>query len=78
MTGQDGIHKLSSMRANQLDKLSLKCSVKASSPAFKSSFFFRTHLLWNVLPLGIKEASTLGEFESKLKHHMWDGILDPH
>ena len=29
MTGQDGIHKLSSMRANQLDKLSLKCSVKA-------------------------------------------------
>ena len=78
MTGQDGIHKLSSMRANQLDKLSLKCSVKASSPAFKSSFFFWTHLLWNVLPLGIKEASTLGEFESKLKHHMWDVILDPH
>ena len=77
MTGQDGIHKLSSMRANQMDKLSLKCSVKASSPAFKSSFFFRTHLLWNVLPLGIKEASTLGEFESKLKHHMWDVILDP-
>ena len=78
MTGQDGIHKLSSMRANQMDKLSLKCSVKASSPAFKSSFFFLTHLLWNVLPLGIKEASTLGEFESKLKHHMWDFILDPH
>ena len=78
MTGQDGIHKLSSMRANQLDKLSLKCSIQASSPAFKSSFFFRTHLLWNVLPLGIKEASTPGEFESKLKHHMWDVILDPH
>ena len=78
MTGQDGIHKLSSMRANQLDKLSLKCSIKASSPAFKSSFFFRTHLLWNVLPLGIKEASTPSEFESKLKHHMWDVILDPH
>ena len=78
MTGQDGINKLSSMRANQLDRLSLKCSVKASSPAFKSSFFFRTHLLWNVLPLGIKEATTPGEFESKLKHHMWDVILDPH
>ena len=37
MTGQDGIHKLSSMRANQMDKLSLKCSVKASSPAFKGA-----------------------------------------
>ena len=72
MTGQDGIHKLSSMRPNQLDKLSLKCSVnKASSPVFKSSFFFRTHLLWNVLPLSIKEASTPCEFESRMKHQMW-------
>jgi len=78
LTDQEGIHKLSNMRANQVDKLALKCSVKASSPAFKSSFFFRTHLLWNVLPTEIKEISTPGEFETKLKHHMWDVILDPH
>jgi hypothetical protein len=78
LTDQEGIHKLSNMRANQVDKLALKCSVKASSPAFKSSFFFRTHLLWNVLPTEIKEISAPGEFETKLKHHMWDVILDPH
>ena len=78
LSGQEGIQKLSSMRTNQRDMFSLKCSKKASSPAFKSSFFFRTHLLWNVLPTDIKEVSAPGEFESKLKHHMWDVILDPH
>ena len=62
MTGQDGIHKLSSMGANQLDRLSLKCSVKASSPAPNPAPSFG--------PLGIKEASTPGVFELKLKHHM--------
>ena len=78
MSGQEGIHKLPSMRANQLDRLSLKCSIEATSPAFKSSFFFRAHLLWNLLPMNIKEVSTPNEFETKLKHHMWDVTLDPH
>ena len=75
---KDTSNYMSSMRANQQDAMSLKCSAKASAPAFKSSFFFRTHLLWNYLPTDVKETSTPNEFKTKLEHHMWDIILDPH
>ena len=71
-------HNISSMRSNRFDKLSLKCTVEARSQSFKSSFFFRTHLLWNLLPTNIKETVSSNEFKCKLKHHMWDVILDPH
>ena len=78
LSDHSGSKKLSSMRSNKLDRLSLKCSAEASSPAFKSSFFFRTHLLWNLLPTDIKEIPIVNEFENKLKHHMWDVVIDPH
>lgn len=78
LSGHSGSKKVSSIRSNKLYRLSLKCTAEASSPAFKSSFFFRTHLLWNLLPTDIKELSTVNEFASKLKLHMWDIILDPH
>lgn len=76
--GSQVANSISSMRANKLDRLCLKCSVEARSPAFKNSFFFRTHLSWNLLPTEIKETTVSSEFQNKLKHHMWDVILDPH
>ena len=69
---------LSSMRSNKLDQLSLKCTVDAKSPSFKISFFFRTHILWNLLPTVVKETVSSTDFRNKLKNHMWDIILDPH
>ena len=62
-----------SMRENQLNSLSLKCSILKPPPRFYvASFFFRTHLQWNVLPTVFIPV----EFETKLKHHMRD-VVNP-
>ena len=66
-----------SIRNTRFGKLSLKCTIEAKTPAFKNSFFFRTHILWNNIPVEIRESTVKGEFQSKLKHHLWDVALDP-
>ena len=43
---------------------------------FKNSFFFRTHLLWNILPLQIKIIENYELFKKELEGYLWDGILD--
>ena len=68
---------MSAMRNDRLDILSLKCNIEAKSPALKNNFFYRTHLLWNRLPKEIRELDNICDFQKKLKHHMWDVILDP-
>ena len=68
---------MSVMRNDRLDILSLKCNIEAKSPALKNNFFYRTHLLWNRLPKEIRELDNICDFQKKLKHHMWDVILDP-
>ena len=69
---------LSQMRSNRYDTFSLKCTIKAPTPVFKKSFFFRTHLRWNELPSDLKNVNETNDFAIKLKHYMWDIILDPH
>ena len=69
---------LSQLRTARFDKLALKCTVDARAPSFKNSFFFRTHLLWNVLPTDIKEIPCPISFKDKLVRHMWDIAIDPH
>ena len=72
-----GVPDLCSVRRNRYDQLSLKCNVEAKSFAFKNGFFFRTHLLWNDLPVKVRELSDKSTFMTQLKDHMWDVILDP-
>ena len=43
---------------------------------FKNSFFFRTHILWNILPLQIKIIESYELFKKELEGYLWDGILD--
>ena len=43
---------------------------------FKNSFFFRTHILWNMLPLQIKIIENYELFKIKLEGFLWDGILE--
>ena len=69
---------LGSMRNRRLDKSSLKCNIDVTAPAFKNSFFFRAHILWNNLPIEVRDLDTSLEFQTKLKHHLWDVVLDPH
>ena len=72
------VSNLSQIRNNRYDTFSLKCTIEAPTPVFKKSFFFRTHLRWNELPSDLKNVNETNAFALKLKHYMWDIILDPH
>ena len=69
---------LGTIRANRYDNLSLKCSIEPKVAAFKHSYFFRAHLLWNVLPVKLREIKEIAKFEKCLKSYLWDILLDPH
>ena len=43
---------------------------------FKNSFFYRTHILWNILPLQIKINENYELFKTELEGFLWDGILE--
>ena len=66
------------MRENRYDNLSLKCSIDPKVAAFKQSYFFRTHLFWNTLPIKLREIKEISKFEKGLKLYLWDVLLDPH
>ena len=46
-----------------------------STVLLNKSFFYRTHSLWNSLPLNIREFSFPSEFKNKVVNHMWNDIL---
>ena len=68
---------LSSMRALSSDNLSLKCTVEPRAPAFKNSFFYRTHMLWNFLPITIRQETNQPKFKKLLILHLWDVLMKP-
>ena len=68
---------LGSMRAVSYDAKSLKCTLSTVSPSFKRSFFYRVHLLWNHLPIGIREESVPSKFKILVCAHLWDVLMKP-
>jgi endonuclease/exonuclease/phosphatase family metal-dependent hydrolase len=75
----------SRLRTCHLDRLSIvssikpKCSVisdsNKNSPLYKS-FFYRVHLLWNLLPLEIREIQRLSIFETQLLQFLWKSAAE--
>ena len=70
----------SRLRFCHLDRLSLvsdllpnttACSTRTSN-AFANSFFYRTHLLWNNLPLNIREVERPDRFKKLLRNHLFE------
>ena len=61
---------LQEMRQSRNDCFSLKCEIEPKSPAFRSSFFFRTVQEWNRLPSEIKESVSKTLFREKLLEHI--------
>ena len=43
---------------------------------FKNSYFYRTHLLWNNLPLEIKIIENYDNFKVALEDYKWSYILE--
>ena len=62
------------LRSCHLDRLSYVSSVLPrgkNNNILKKSFFFRGHLLWNELPLEIREIRCQTAFKFRVKQHLW-------
>ena len=42
-----------------------------SNQGFNNSFFYRAHLMWNRLPLNLREIVCPGDFKEALLKHIW-------
>ena len=45
---------------------------------FGNSYFYRTHLTWNKLPLRTREITNTNEFKQEVLKHIWDEIAAVH
>ncbi len=52
------------------------CSITPSTDALKNSFFFRTMLNWNRLPVDIRQSDCLTLFKSALTGYLWSPDVD--
>ena len=57
--------------ADNTDTLKYKCSVTPKVDSFKNSFFVRTYIKWNQVPLHIRSIPEPSRFSSSLKEHLW-------
>ena len=44
---------------------------------FISSYFYKTHIQWNNLPLEVKIIKDYEQFKAKLEEHLWDLLVEP-
>ena len=73
-----------SLRSCHLDTLcmvseiipKINISAVSSSQPFASSFFYRTHTIWNNLPFGLRATSCSRSFKSKLIKIIWEQARD--
>ena len=49
-----------------IDTSTYKCSVIPHCDSFRNSFFFRSMILWNALPVGVRQSDRISTFKSKL------------
>ena len=42
-----------------------------------SSYFYKTHIQWNNLPLEVKIIEDYEQFQAKLEQHLWDFLVKP-
>ena len=74
----------SRLRFTHLDHLSITSDIVPrqsndtnSKRGFKNAYFYRTHLLWNRLPLSIREIKRPSVFKVKLVEHIWAAFIKP-
>ncbi len=62
----------SRLRSSHLDRLSLVSSITVNSNGCNTkSYFHRTHLAWNRLPLSLREIISPGLFKTELSKYLW-------
>ena len=77
----------SRLRRCHLDSLSIVSSILpklsqnshntcTSNNPLEKSFFYRTHILWNGLPLQVRQIVSTSLFKSEVTKHLWKCLLD--
>ena len=69
------------LRSSHLDNLCFVSSVLprgTSTAILNKSFFYRTHNLWNSLPLEIREIKSPIEFKREVISYFWELVTDDH
>ena len=69
----------SRLRVSHLDHRSLISTLVPARNNFKNlekSYFYRTHTLWNSIPLAIREIESPSQFKSRLVAHFWESIIN--
>ena len=66
----------SRLRSSHLDYLCYESSISPRTiyNAFSKSFFYKTHLEWNRLPLKLREIVDPSTFKTKLMEHLWTAV----
>ena len=52
------------------DTTTLHCSIVPTCDAFKNGYFYRTMLIWNKLPVTVRQANSISSFKTKLVKHL--------
>ena len=56
---------------NDNDRLKIKSTITPRVNAFQNSFFYRSHIFWNSIPLEIRSVENTELFKIKLEQHLW-------
>ena len=71
------------LRSTHKDPLYFVCKIDPRVNVFKQSYFYRTHILWNSLPLDLRLIQCNEEFGETLKSHLiessalYDSDIEP-
>ena len=68
----------SRLRSSHLDELSFVSSLipkSSNTTILEKSFFYRTHMIWNSIPLDIRKLGSTSQFRSNVETHLWDLML---
>ena len=64
------------LRSTHLDPLYFKHNLGVCKHVFNNSFFPRTYMAWNRLPVEIKIIEKYESFQVKLKEYLWEILLE--
>ena len=65
----------SRLRSSHLDHLSLVSAVIPLRRGYSNSYFYRSHLSWNRLPLSLREIVRPGAFKLELLKYIWSDLV---
>jgi len=70
------VEDIQRLRSSRLDRLSLKCTLLPRVQVFIDSFFHRTYLSWNRLPLSVRMLTDSTSFHNELEALLWRDLLE--